>query len=43
LRAAIARQGKKILVLINPPYGETGSWNRGKGEVKLGTDKQDGR
>jgi hypothetical protein len=39
LRAAIA-QGKKILVLINPPYAE--STNRGNTEVKLGTENKTG-
>ncbi len=39
LRAAIA-EGKKILVLINPPYAE--STNRGNTEVKLGTENKTG-
>ena len=39
LRAAIAA-GKKILVLINPPYAE--STNRGNTEVKLGTENKTG-
>jgi hypothetical protein len=39
LRAAMAA-GKKILVLINPPYAEAA--NRGNTEVKLGTRKQNG-
>ena len=39
LRAAIA-EGKKILVLINPPYAEAG--NRGNTEVKLGTESKSG-
>ena len=39
LRAAIAG-GKKILVLINPPYAEAA--NRGNTEVKLGTENKTG-
>lgn len=39
LRAAIAA-GKKILVLINPPYAEAA--NRGNTEVKLGTENKTG-
>ncbi len=39
LRAAIA-EGKKILVLINPPYAE--ATNRGNTEVKLGTENKTG-
>jgi hypothetical protein len=39
LRAAIAA-GKKILVLINPPYAEVGT--RGNTEVKLGTENKTG-
>ncbi|MDP2000818.1 MAG: hypothetical protein Q8K22_14670 [Rhodoferax sp.] len=39
LRAAIAG-GKKILVLINPPYAEAG--NRGNTEIKLGTESKSG-
>ncbi len=39
LRAAIAA-GKKILVLINPPYAEAA--NRGNTEVKLGTANKTG-
>ena len=39
LRAAIA-EGKKILVLINPPYAEAA--NRGNTEVKLGTENKTG-
>ena len=39
LRAAIAA-GKKILVLINPPYAE--ATNRGNTEVKLGTENKSG-
>jgi hypothetical protein len=39
LRDAIAA-GKKILVLINPPYAE--STNRGNTEVKLGTENKTG-
>jgi hypothetical protein len=39
LRAAMAA-GKKILVLINPPYAE--STNRGNTEVKLGTENKTG-
>ena len=39
LRAAIA-SGKKILVLINPPYAE--ATNRGNTEVKLGTENKTG-
>jgi hypothetical protein len=39
LRAAIAA-GKKILVLINPPYAE--STNRGNTEVRLGTENKAG-
>jgi hypothetical protein len=39
LRAAIAA-GRKILVLINPPYAE--STNRGNTEVKLGTENKTG-
>ena len=39
LRAAIAA-GKKILVLINPPYAE--ATNRGNTEIKLGTENKTG-
>jgi hypothetical protein len=39
LRKAIA-EGKKILVLINPPYAEAA--NRGNTEVKLGTENKTG-
>ena len=39
LRAAIAT-GKKILVLINPPYAE--ATNRGNTEIKLGTENKTG-
>ena len=39
LQAAIAA-GKKILVLINPPYAE--ATNRGNTEVKLGTENKSG-
>lgn len=39
LRRAIA-EGKKILVLINPPYAEAA--NRGNTEVKLGTENKTG-
>jgi hypothetical protein len=39
LRAAITA-GKKILVLINPPYAEAA--NRGNTEVKLGTENKTG-
>jgi hypothetical protein len=39
LRKAIA-EGKKILVLINPPYAE--ATNRGNTEVKLGTENKSG-
>ncbi len=39
LRAAIAA-GKKILVLINPPYAE--ATNRGNTEIKLGTENKSG-
>ncbi|MDD3935934.1 hypothetical protein [Rhodoferax sp.] len=39
LRVAIA-DGKKILVLINPPYAEAG--NRGNTEIKLGTESKSG-
>ena len=39
LRDAIA-EGKKILVLINPPYAEVGT--RGNTEVKLGTENKSG-
>jgi len=39
LRAAIAA-GRKILVLINPPYAE--ATNRGNTEVKLGTENKTG-
>lgn len=39
LRAAIA-SGKKILVLINPPYAE--ATNRGNTEIKLGTENKTG-
>ena len=39
LRKAIA-EGKKILVLINPPYAE--ATNRGNTEVKLGTENKTG-
>lgn len=39
LRTAIAT-GKKILVLINPPYAE--ATNRGNTEIKLGTENKSG-
>ncbi|MEI6334228.1 MAG: hypothetical protein WCS87_06675 [Methylococcaceae bacterium] len=39
LRKAIA-EGKKILVLINPPYAE--ATNRGNTEIKLGTENKTG-
>ncbi|NMM14631.1 MAG: hypothetical protein HHJ17_14005 [Rhodoferax sp.] len=39
LRAAIAA-GRKILVLINPPYAEVGT--RGNTETKLGTENKSG-
>jgi hypothetical protein len=39
LRQAIA-DGKKILVLINPPYAE--ATNRGNTEIKLGTENKSG-
>jgi len=39
LRKAIA-EGKKILVLMNPPYAE--ATNRGNTEVKLGTENKTG-
>ena len=39
LRKAIA-EGKKILVLINPPYAEVGT--RGNTEAKLGTENKEG-
>ena len=39
LRAAISA-GKKILVLINPPYAEAGT--RGNTEIKLGTESKSG-
>jgi hypothetical protein len=39
LRQAIA-EGKKILVLINPPYAEVGT--RGNTEIKLGTENKQG-
>jgi hypothetical protein len=39
LRKAIA-EGKKILVLINPPYAEVGT--RGNTEIKLGTENKTG-
>ena len=39
LRKAIA-EGKKILVLMNPPYAE--ATNRGNTEIKLGTENKSG-